>query len=79
LSGVGLLGFPVGTLINGYILFLLFGRKGKTVFSEEYQVVIEQTPHIKYRTPLVVWILLGLVLFVIGAGLIAALIGGRRQ
>ena len=62
LSGLGLLGFPVGTLINGYILYLVFSRKGRMVFSEEYRAIIEQTPHIKYRTSIVVWILLGLLL-----------------
>jgi len=78
LSGLGLLGFPLGTLINGYILYLIFSQKGKTVFSEEYQAVIEQTPHIKYRTSIVVWVLLGFVLLLIAIGIIAAFVGGRR-
>jgi hypothetical protein len=78
LSGIGLLGFPLGTLINGYILYLIFSRKGKTVFSEEYRAVIEQTPHIKYRTSIVVWVLLGLVLVLILIGIIATIVGGRR-
>jgi hypothetical protein len=78
LSGLGLLGFPLGTLINGYILYLIFSQKGKTVFSEEYQAVIEQTPHIKYRTSILVWILLGLVLLVIGIAISAAFFAGRR-
>ncbi len=77
LSGLGLLGFPLGTLINGYILYLIFSQKGKIVFSEEYQAVIEQTPHIKYRTSILVWILLGLVLFLIVFGILAAIFGGR--
>ncbi len=79
LSGFGLLGFPIGTLINAYILYLLFSEKGRTVFSPEYRVVMEQTPHIKYRTSVIVWILLGLVLALIAFGLIAALIGGSRR
>jgi len=78
LSGIGLLGFPLGTLINGYILYLIFSQKGKTVFSEDYRAVIEQTPHIKYRTSIVVWVLLGLVLLLIGVGIIAMIVGGRR-
>jgi hypothetical protein len=78
LSGLGLLGFPIGTLINGYILYLVLSAKGKTVFSDEYQRVIEQTPHIKYRTSIVVWILLGLLLLLVGAGLVAAFFGSRR-
>lgn len=53
LSVIGLLAIPIGTLINAYILYLLFCRKGNTVFSEEYRRVIEQTPGIKYRTSIV--------------------------
>ncbi len=56
LSGFGLLGFPVGTLVNGYILYLIHCQKGKRVMSAEYQAVIAQTPHIKYRTPL--WLII---------------------
>ncbi len=55
LSALGLLGFPVGTLLNGYILYLLFSRKGAMVFSPEYQQVIAQTPDMKYRTSKFVW------------------------
>jgi len=62
LSGIGLLGFPLGTLINAYILYLLFSKKGSLIFSEEYQGIIAATPHVKYRTSIVVWILVGLLL-----------------
>ena len=78
LSGIGLLGFPLGTIINGYILYLVFSQKGTTVFSDEYHAVIAQTPHIKYRTSIVVWILVGLVLLLIAIGIVAAVIGARR-
>lgn len=78
LSGIGLIGFPLGTLINGYILYLVLSAKGKTVFSEDYQRVIEQTPHIKYRTSIVVWILLGLLLLLIGGALVAVFVGSRH-
>lgn len=64
LSGIGLLGFPLGTLINGYILYLLFSKKGATVFSAEYQRIIAQTPHVKHRTSVVAWVMLGLVVAV---------------
>jgi hypothetical protein len=74
-SGIGLLGFPMGTIINGYILYLIFSRKGKMVFSDEYRVIIEQTPHIKYRTSIVVWILLGLLLLLIGMAFIGVFLG----
>jgi len=77
LSGIGLLGFPMGTLVNAYILYLIFSKKGKMVFSDEYRAVIEQTPHIKYRTSILLWILLGLVLLILGAALTASFLGGR--
>lgn len=78
LSGLGLLSFPIGTLINAYILYLVFSRKGKMVFSEEYRAVMEQTPHIKYRTSILVWILIGLVVLVIGFALVAMFVGRSR-
>lgn len=78
LSGIGLLGFPVGTLINGYILYLVFSRKGVTVFSDDYKRVIAETPHIKYRTSIVVWIILGWLVALILFGVFAAVFSGRR-
>ncbi len=75
LSGIGLLGFPIGTLISGYILFLVFGKKGKMVFSAPYKDIIAATPHVKYKTSKVVWIILGVVLAVIALGIVAMVIG----
>jgi hypothetical protein len=60
LAALGLLGFPVGTLINGYILYLFLSKKGRTIFAPEYQDVIAATPHVKYRTSIVVWFILAL-------------------
>lgn len=65
LSCIGLLGIPVGTLINGYILYLLLSKKGKTVFSEDYKRVIAETPHIKYKTSIIVWVFLAILLLLI--------------
>jgi len=78
LSGLGLLGFPMGTLINGYILYLIFCQKGATVFSDDYKQVIAETPHIKYRTSIIVWIFLGLLFFLIVFALIAFGLRPRR-
>jgi hypothetical protein len=61
LGCVGLLGFPVGTLINAYILYLLLSSKGKRVFAPDYPDIIAATPHIKYRGSALTWILLGVV------------------
>jgi len=71
ISGLGLLAFPVGTLINGYILYLLLSKKGRTVFTSEYKDVIAATPHVKYRTSIIVWIFLALL---VGLLLLAVLL-----
>ena len=60
-SVISLIGFPMGTIIGGYILYLLWGEKGRTVFSPAYTGVIAATPHLKYKTSIIVWILLGLL------------------
>jgi hypothetical protein len=73
LAAIGLLGFPVGTLINGYILYLFLSKKGRTIFSPEYLDVIAATPHVKYRTSIIVWIFLGLVVLLIAAAIIVPL------
>lgn len=50
LSIIGLLGFPLGTLISGYILYLMLSAKSKMIFSPEYRKIIADTPHLRYRT-----------------------------
>ena len=51
----------------------MLSEKGQIVFSDEYRRVIEQTPHIVYKTSVVVWILL---LALIGFGIVAAVVTG---
>jgi len=70
LSVIGLLGFPIGTLINGYILYLFLSKKGRTIFAPEYQDVIAATPDVKYRTSIVVWIVLGLLVALVAAAFV---------
>jgi hypothetical protein len=67
LSILGLIGFPIGTLINGYILYLLCSAKGRRIFAPDYAEIVAATPHIKYRTSIVVWIVLALVLVFVAA------------
>lgn len=62
----------IGLLINAYILSILFSKKGSMIFSPGYKDIIAVTPHIKYKTPLIVWILLGLFILLIVGGLAAA-------
>ena len=71
LSGLGLLNFPVGTLINAYILYLFLSKKGRMVFSAEYKDIIAATPDVKYRTSILVWIFLGILVALFAAALIA--------
>ena len=74
LSGIGLINFPIGTIVNGYILFLVFSRNGKTVFSQEYKDVITATPDIKYQSSIIIWILLGFLILVLVLAMLAPLI-----
>jgi hypothetical protein len=74
LAAIGLLGVPFGTLINGYILYLLLSHKGQRIFAADYPEIVAATPHIKYRTSAAVWVLLGLVALLIVGLLMAALL-----
>jgi hypothetical protein len=68
-------------LIPAYILYLLVSPKGTVVFSPEYRRIIEQTPHIKYKTSCLVKGLLILILapIIIGivVGIFQALFGNK--
>ncbi len=74
ISAIGLLGFPCGTLISAYLLYLLLSAKGEMVFSDHYKEIIQATPHIKYKTSIIVWIFLFLLIAVILMGIIAAVV-----
>jgi hypothetical protein len=69
-NGLGLIGFPVGTLISSYILYLLLSRKGRRVLSAEYQGIVARTPHIRYKTPLIIVLLFGLLVILALAALL---------
>ena len=73
-AGLGLLGFPIGTLINGYILWLVFGKKGRFILSDEYAAIVTATPDVKYRTSIVVWIFLGLIIVGVAAAILIPLL-----
>lgn len=74
LSAFGLLGVPIGTLINGYFLYLLFSEKGNTIFSPEYQAVIDATPHVKYRPSALASALVLLLVLLLFGGLVALVV-----
>jgi len=76
ISIVGLVGFPVGTLISAYVLYLILSSKGRLVLSSQYADIVERTPFITYRTSVIVWIFLGLLLVVLTMGMLAVLFVG---
>ena len=67
-----LISISFGSAIFGYILYLLLSTKATTIFSAEYKAVIDQTPHIRYRTSSVVKIFLVALVAVI----VLAVVGG---
>lgn len=76
LSVIGLFGFPLGTLINGYILYLLLSKKGQRIFASDYADIVAATPHVKYKTSIVLWIILGVLLLLILAAVLAPFLVG---
>lgn len=62
---LGMLKFPVGTVVNGVVLYVLHCSKGHEVFSEEYHGIVERTPKMNRRTGLLTWIALGLIVMVV--------------
>lgn len=70
ISGIGLLGIPIGTMINGYILYLIWCEKGKRVLADDYATIIAQAPHVKYKRTVGDWIATALII-----GLLVAILG----
>ena len=66
---IGLAAIPVGTILSIYILYLLLSKKGKMVFSPAYKDIIAATPEVKYKTSMVVWVVLGIFILLILLGL----------
>ncbi|MFN0125887.1 MAG: hypothetical protein ACKV19_04280 [Verrucomicrobiales bacterium] len=68
LACIGLIGFPIGTLISVLILLALCRARGKRVLSPGYNEIRAATRHIKYKTPVWIWIfLIIIILAVLGA------------
>ncbi len=57
-AAVSLISIPIGTIFGLYFLYLIFSAKGRTILSPGYQDIVAQTPHLRYRTPIWIWILL---------------------
>jgi hypothetical protein len=73
-----LLIYLIAALIPAYMLYLLVGPKASTVFSPEYKAIIARTPHIKYRTSLLVKIVLAIFVTIILLAIVGAIVGGSR-
>ena len=59
LSALGLINFPIGTVISIYFIYVLVSAKGRFVMTPEYAAIRAATPHIRYKTPIWLWIVLG--------------------
>jgi len=70
LTVLGLFNFPVGTLLSGYVLYLLLNAKGRFVLTSEYAQIVAATPHMKYRSSTLVLVLVVVVL----VGIVAAIL-----
>ena len=79
MSCLGLLGFPFGTLIHGYFLYLLLNEKAGVIFSERYREAVRQTPHIKPQMSFILKVLLAilivLVVFILGIVVLGLILG----
>jgi hypothetical protein len=77
-AAIGLLGFPFGTLINVYILYLLLSEKGRRIFASDYADIVAATPDVKYKMSIVTRVALGLLLVVLLAGAVILIRGTVR-
>lgn len=73
-SILGLFAFPLGSIISGYILYLLLSRKGTVVFSDHYHQIIARTPEIKYKSSLLVLLLLAILITLAIVSIIAVIV-----
>ena len=74
-GGLGLLAIPLGTLINGYLLYLLWSEKGNMVFTDQYKQTMKATLHIKHKTSVVAWAVLIILVLVFVLAIVAAILG----
>lgn len=75
----GLFAIPLGTLIQAYILYLMFSAKGRVVLGSGYAGIVAATPHLRYRRTVGDWIALAIVVaLIVGGVAFFAMIGGSR-
>lgn len=76
ISGLSLISFPIGTLLHGYILYLVFCESGNRVLSADYQRIRTGTPHINPKMSPLVILFVTLMLGLIGMTVLAVVLGG---
>ncbi len=74
-SVLSLCGIPIGTLLGAYMLYLLFSEKGNSIFTQRYRSIVKETPHIRTRIPVFVWIILACSGLLLVLGILLAVVG----
>ena len=69
-----LLGASLGLLFQAYILHILLSKKASVVFSPEYREIVAKTPHLRYKTSLLVKIVLAIFIGLITLGIMSAVV-----
>ncbi|MEM8734340.1 MAG: hypothetical protein AAGG44_08970 [Planctomycetota bacterium] len=77
-SAIGLLLVGMGTLVNGYFLWLLHSEKGNFIFTPQYAQIRKRTPHIKPTTSTLVMVLLILLILLVAFLIVAAIVGSTQ-
>lgn len=67
LACIGLFVFPLGTVLSGYLLFLLLNRTGRLVFTPVYREAVAATVGMRATTSPVVWVFIGLFFLALAA------------
>jgi hypothetical protein len=68
-----LLGGSLGLLFQAYILHILLSSKASVVFSPEYREIIARTPHLRYKTSLLVKFVLAVFVGLITLAIVGTL------
>lgn len=69
---IGLINLSLGVIIHIYILAKLMGKEARFIMTPEYQRIIAATPHVKYKTSILVKVLLALLLILLIGIIVAA-------
>lgn len=69
---IGLINLSGGIIIHIYILVKMMGKQAAFVLTPEYQQIVANTPHVKRKTSVLVWVLLIVLLMVLIGILVAS-------